>query len=59
MDAIADWVEKGSAPETLKATKVAQGRTEMSRPLCKYPEFAKYKGSGSPNEAENFACVKP
>ena len=44
---------------TVKATKVVQGRTEMTRPLCKYPEVAKYKGSGSPNEAESFACVKP
>jgi feruloyl esterase len=59
LGAIQDWVEKGSAPDTMKATKVVQGRTEMTRPLCKYPEVAKYKGPGSPNEAESFSCVKP
>ncbi len=59
LGAIQDWVEKGSAPDMLKATKVVQGRTEMTRPLCKYPEVARHKGSGSPSEAESFSCVKP
>ena len=28
----------------------------MTRPLCPYPQSAKYKGSGDPNSAENFVC---
>jgi len=30
-----------------------------TRPLCPYPEVAKYKGSGSVDEAANFACARP
>jgi feruloyl esterase len=53
------WVEKGVAPDSVIATKAVQGKVEMARPLCKYPEVAKYKGSGDSNEAASFACVKP
>jgi feruloyl esterase len=31
----------------------------MSRPLCPHPQVARYKGSGSTNDAANFACVPP
>jgi feruloyl esterase len=30
---------------------------KMTRPLCPYPEEAKYKGKGDPNQAASFACV--
>jgi len=29
----------------------------MTRPLCPYPQVARYKGQGDTNEAENFECV--
>jgi feruloyl esterase len=28
----------------------------MTRPLCAYPQAAKYKGSGDTNDAANFVC---
>jgi feruloyl esterase len=31
----------------------------MSRPLCPYPQVARYTGSGSTDEAKNFRCVAP
>ena len=31
----------------------------MTRPLCPYPQSARYKGSGDPNRAENFVCTRP
>jgi feruloyl esterase len=31
----------------------------FQRPLCPYPQFAKYKGNGSTTSAASFACVKP
>jgi feruloyl esterase len=34
----------------------AGGRT---RPLCSYPQLARYKGQGSIDEAANFSCVAP
>jgi hypothetical protein len=33
-------------------------KVTMSRPLCVYPQEAKYKGSGDPNDAASFACEK-
>jgi feruloyl esterase len=53
------WVEKGAAPTTIIATKFAQGtRTPtMTRPLCAYPQYAKYNGTGDPNSAASFTCT--
>jgi pimeloyl-ACP methyl ester carboxylesterase len=54
LTAIEDWVEKGVAPDRLIATgREFPGR---SRPLCPYPQIAKYKGTGSTDDAANFAC---
>jgi feruloyl esterase len=51
---IIDWVEHGKAPDSLTATGASfPGR---SRPLCVYPKHAHYKGSGNPEDAENFDC---
>jgi len=57
------WVEKGTAPSSLIATKYngfdpANG-VKLSRPVCPYPQAAKYKGSGDPSDASNFSCVTP
>jgi hypothetical protein len=56
---LSDWVEKGSAPDSIRATKAADGKVSRSRPLCAYPQVARYKGAGSTDDAANFACVKP
>lgn len=55
LGALVDWVEKGKAPLTLSArgTTVFPGRT---RPLCAYPQYAHYKGSGDTEDAANFSC---
>ena len=54
--ALAQWVEKGKAPEQLAASRVRNGNTDRTRPLCPYPQTAVYKGSGSTDEAANFSC---
>ena len=54
MGTIVQWVEKGQAPDRIIASR--PGRT---RPLCPYPKVAKYQGSGSTDEAQNFACSLP
>ena len=57
LDALLTWVEDGKAPETLPAVRRDQsGAVTRKRPLCQYPLVAKYKGSGSTDEAANFAC---
>ncbi len=56
---LVDWVENGTAPTSIKAARVVDNKTLRTRPLCPYPEVAKYKGSGSIDEAENFSCARP
>lgn len=57
--AVIDWVEKGQAPDHLIATKVTNGQPVRTRPLCPYPQVARYKGQGSIDEAASFSCVAP
>ena len=58
--ALEQWVEKGVAPDELIATPQHRGaRSRRTRPLCPYPQVARYKGAGSIDEAASFACVTP
>lgn len=54
-----NWVERSKAPTRIEAARVVQGKVVRTRPLCVYPEVAKYKGSGSIDDAANFSCAKP
>lgn len=51
------WVEKGKAPDQIVASRVRDGNTDRTPPLCPYPQVAKYKGTGSTDDARNFACA--
>jgi len=59
LQATVDWVEKGEAPEVILAAALPNNATfpNRTRPLCAYPKFAKYKGSGSLEDASSFACA--
>jgi feruloyl esterase len=57
--ALTQWVEQNKVPETLPASKVENGQAVRTRPLCSYPATAKYKGTGSTDDAANFSCVAP
>ena len=50
------WVEKGIAPDQIMGTG-QQGT--LTRPLCPYPQYAEYKGSGDLKSAMNWACKAP
>jgi feruloyl esterase len=68
LDPLVRWVEGGEAPASVVAR--ARGATaavpnpevptdwapDRTRPLCPYPQVAVYKGSGSVEDAANFAC---
>jgi hypothetical protein len=63
LTALDQWVEQQNAPDKFIATKYVnddptQGIASQ-RPLCPFPQFAKYKGTGSATSAASFACVKP
>jgi feruloyl esterase len=74
VDALVNWVEKGIAPNAIIAKARGKGAVVeaavspevpaswapgRTRPLCAYPEIAKYKGSGDPEEASSFVCAIP
>jgi feruloyl esterase len=58
---VEQWVEKGIAPTAIVATKYGGGDpakgVKMTRPLCPYPQIAKYKGKGDVHDAGNFVCA--
>ena len=57
LEALLTWVEDGKAPDALPAARRdPSGTVTRSRPVCAYPLVAKYRGSGSTDEAGNFAC---
>jgi Tannase and feruloyl esterase len=57
--ALERWVENGIAPEQLIASHSTEGKVDRTRPLCPYPQVARYKGAGSIDEAANFVCQTP
>lgn len=57
--AVINWVEKGAAPDAIRAARIEQGKVLRTRPLCPYPQVARYKGTGSIDEADNFRCAAP
>src|SRR5215469_15824432 len=57
MTAMIDWVEKGKAPESIVASRMVNDRVIRTRPLCPYPQVARYLGRGSIDNASNFRCV--
>jgi feruloyl esterase len=57
--ALEQWVEGGAIPDRIVASRATAGRVERSRPLCPYPQVARYRGTGSIDLAENFVCGTP
>lgn len=56
LTALEGWTERNEAPAGLVVTDTfgVAGRT---RPLCEFPAWPKYKGSGDLNVAANFSCA--
>jgi feruloyl esterase len=50
------WVSGGTAPAQVPASRVRNGASDRTRPLCAYPQIALYKGTGSLDDAASFAC---
>jgi feruloyl esterase len=56
---LVNWVEKGIVPEEIIGSRIVGGKVVRTRPLCPFPKVARYKGSGSVDDAVNFTCVEP
>jgi len=57
--ALEQWVEQKKAPDAIVASHATRGNVDRTRPLCPYPQVAKYNGSGSIDDAANFTCRVP
>jgi hypothetical protein len=59
--ALEEWVEKGTPPGDIVATKFTGDNptrpAQLTRPLCAYPKVPKYKGAGDTNDYTNFTCA--
>jgi feruloyl esterase len=56
LTALEQWAEGGVAPAN-QVTVDTVGVPGRSRPLCDFPKWARYNGSGDINAAASFTCV--
>lgn len=59
LSALEAWVERGVAPDKIMASRSRGGVVERTRPLCVYPQVARWSGKGTTDDAANFTCVNP
>jgi len=59
--ALERWVESNVAPDRIIASgdQGADASKPMTRPLCPYPQIARYNGTGDPFVADSFTCAVP
>lgn len=53
------WVEKGIPPSEVPARRMEKDTAVMTRPLCPYPQVARYNGTGDVKDAASFTCASP
>jgi feruloyl esterase len=51
------WLDTGVAPRDLVVVDNNTGSGGRTRPLCVYPTWPKYKGTGDVNAAASFVCA--
>jgi feruloyl esterase len=51
------WLDSGVAPKELTVVDNNKGSRGRTRPLCVYPSWPKYKGTGDVNAASSFECA--
>ena len=59
LQAVVKWSELGTPPSAqglIHRKLDASGNTTMTRPVCKYPAYPRYQGSGDVNDAASFTC---
>ncbi len=56
LPALEQWVEKGTPPQNIPASRVVDGKAQHTRLLCPYPQVARWTGKGSSDDRANFVC---
>jgi feruloyl esterase len=59
LDALDRWVTKGKTPGPQVVTDSNAATRGRTRPLCEYPAYPRYNGSGNANLAASFTCAMP
>ena len=54
LEALDKWVSGGDAPGQLVATKQD---SPLTRPVCAWPQVARYQGEGDSNDPASYKCV--
>ena len=57
LGALDAWVDWGRAPGTLEAVDINPESHQRRRPMCVYPAWPRYNGTGDVNAASSFRCV--
>jgi feruloyl esterase len=57
--AMEQWIATGHSPAFIPASHATAGVVDRTRPLCPYPQVARWNGRGNSSEGANFACVAP
>jgi feruloyl esterase len=58
LPSVVNWVEHGTAPGSILATKVDTATNVVTESrLCPYPAQALYTGHGNPNIASSYSCA--
>jgi pimeloyl-ACP methyl ester carboxylesterase len=58
LDALEAWVEEGQPPKELIAVDANEATAGRTRPVCEYPQWPQYNGSGDINSATSFTCIE-
>ncbi|HVQ90022.1 MAG TPA: tannase/feruloyl esterase family alpha/beta hydrolase [Mycobacteriales bacterium] len=54
-----NWVERATPPDSVTAARLDAGSVIRTRPVFAYPQVARYRGTGSTDDATNFAPADP
>ncbi|WP_244993435.1 tannase/feruloyl esterase family alpha/beta hydrolase [Rhodococcus qingshengii] len=55
--AISEWTRNGNAPTNPVMTDANKSGNARTRPMCEYPAWPRYSGSGDPQQATSFQCT--
>jgi hypothetical protein len=59
LEPLMEWVEHRRAPTAVRSENWDEaGHVTRTRPLCPYPEHARYRGRGALDDAANFRCQR-
>jgi feruloyl esterase len=59
LGALDAWADRGVAPGPQLVTDTNQATAGRTRPLCEYPRYPRYRGTGDPNRETSFRCALP